>query len=335
MKNSRMVTVAILAWVGLSLFFVSCQDDKSGSGRNHAPDVPSNPHPSNGAINVDADTVYFSWTCEDEDEDVLTHGIVVALDNGWNTLVGFANDLSSPSAYMTGLNYSTTYYWVAWATDGKDTTVSPMWSFTTMAPPTLFSESFEVHTVPGTYWYAADQNSNNGLDYWGDQSMAEGARVYSGSYSAYCADHGDGPGQTYDNNMLAGMQFQNPVNISGYSSVHLSFMMYYDTESGYDYVTLQYWTGSSWVTFDAFTGFAGWTQYSYNLIGFPSQLYLVWVFDSDAAVTDEGAYVDDISLVPNVANSISASRRDVIFTPGAGEVQNHSYQRMERLLSKK
>lgn len=317
----------ITVWVG-------CTDSPTSSNRNHPPDIPSNPFPVNGATGVDPDTVYFSWTCTDDDGDDLTHGIAVATDAGLNNIVGAANSLTSPSAYITGLDYSSTYYWMTWAADDRDTTVGPVWSFTTMA---LFSETFEINTVPGTYWYAADQDAASGLDFWGDQSVAQGARVYAGNYSAYCADNGDGAGQTYDNYMLAGMQFQNAVDISGFSSVQLSFMMYYDTEVDYDYVTLQYWNGASWVTFDAFTGFAGWTQYVYNLIGFPSQLYLVWVFDTDGTITDEGAYVDNILLVPNAANSPAASRpsRTIAFVPGSGTKQDHSYQRVERTLSKK
>lgn len=288
----------ILSTIVLSLYAFGCTNTSSShTDRNHAPNIPSDPSPANGATNVSI-TPTLSWTATDPDDDVLTHGVFVSTNINFTTFV-YDLGLTAPTDYFSSpLSYSTQYYWMVYAEDGQDTTWSPKWSFTTMANPvtTLYSESFESTVVPGTQWYAGDSNATNGLDYWGDQSSASGARVQAGSWSMYCADNSDVVGQVYDNYMNAYAQKVNPILISGYTQVTLSFWIWYNTETTWDYVSFQYWNGSSWVEAvpsGRSTGSSGgWVQKSFSFTG--TNLYIRFVFYSDGSVTNEGVYIDDI-----------------------------------------
>lgn len=288
-----------------ALFLFSCNSDTSFNG-NQAPNVPSNPIPANGATSVSV-TPTLSWTATDPDDDVLSYGVFVSTSSSFTTFV-YDTDLSEPTDYFSNpLGYSTTYYWIVYAEDGRDTTWGPTWSFTTQAAPatTLYTEGFESSVVPGTNWYAGDSNATNGSDYWGDQSSGSGARVHSGSYSMYCADNSDMSGQLYDNYMNAYAQKVTAVNISGYAHAELSFWIWYNTETNYDYVSFQYWNGTNWVEPSSpsgrFSGSSGgWVQATYTFTG--SNLFMRWVFKSDETYAYEGVYVDDIQVIGHTSS---------------------------------
>lgn len=163
-------------------------------------------------------------------------------------------------------------------------------------PVTLFSEGFEVSTVPGSLWSAADANGSSGSDYWGDQSSGSGARVHGGSWSAYCADNASPAGQNYDNNMNSHMTKITGVPVSGYGSVTFSFWKWSYTYNSSDYLSFQYWNGSAWVEAQRWSGSQqSWTQLTYNLTGFTTFQFR-FIFFSNGSLTREGAYIDDILL---------------------------------------
>ncbi len=171
----------------------------------------------------------------------------------------------------------------------------------TNPPVTIFSEGFEVNTVPGGPWTAADQNGTSGSDYWGDQSS--GARIHSGSWSAYCADNSNVAGQVYDHNMNSYMQHSG-VNISGYTGVQISFWIWYRTSNASDYCSFQYYNGSSWVEFTGgrFSGSGSgsqvWSQKTFTVPGVAGTNFRFrWIFFSNNSLRTEGAYIDDIAVV--------------------------------------
>jgi hypothetical protein len=55
------------------------------------------------------------------------------------------------------------------------------------SPTTVWTEDFDVYSFPGTDWTVGDQNSNSGLDFWGETSERNS---HSGDWSTWCAEIG-------------------------------------------------------------------------------------------------------------------------------------------------
>jgi hypothetical protein len=193
-------------------------------------------------------------------------------------------------------------------------------NFTISSAPssvTIFSEGFEINAVPGSIWSAYDNNKNSGRDYWGDQSSSGGARVHSGSWSAYCADNSDAAGQTYDNRMNSYMQHTNGVSISGYTNVQVSFWIWYKTFDSNDYVSFQYYNGSSWVEFTGgrFSGTDGqvWAQKTYSVPSSAGTTFKFrWIFFSNNSNTSEGAYIDDIAVTGTTSGGLAGKPETIL-----------------------
>jgi uncharacterized protein (TIGR02145 family) len=114
--------------VGLS---VRCLKDET-TPTNQPPEPPSNPNPEDGAVNQSIE-IDLSWTCTDPESDPLTYDIYFGTE-------------ATPSQVTTGqtetfyypetLENNTEYFWKIIAHDDQgNTTVGPVWSFTTMAEP--------------------------------------------------------------------------------------------------------------------------------------------------------------------------------------------------------
>lgn len=94
---------------------------------NEAPNLPSNPNPADGAVNVPT-TITLSWQCTDPEGEQLTYDVYFGTD---------ANALSSSYEYSASYNPgklspNTKYYWRVNAWDAKyNKTVGNLWSFTT------------------------------------------------------------------------------------------------------------------------------------------------------------------------------------------------------------
>lgn len=296
----------LMSFILTCVFVLSGCDKTTSSDDNVPPFEPSVPSPADGATDVSI-TPTLSWSGGDPDiGDVVTYTLVLAGSNG-DSLV---TTTTQTSIGLTGLSHSVNYAWGIVAEDlGGATASSDVWTFTT-AP--LYSENFESHVVPGTFWAATDVNSSDGGDYWGDQLSSSGARVHGGIYSAYCADNSDVIGQSYDNEMDSYMRMLSGPNITGYTNVQLSYWMYYDTEADFDFIQLQYWNGASWalVANSTLSGFANWNQYTVPFSG-SGTLLLAWVFFSDETITDEGVYIDDILITGNPPSATEPDNLDL------------------------
>ncbi|MDM7916540.1 MAG: Ser-Thr-rich GPI-anchored membrane family protein, partial [Candidatus Eisenbacteria bacterium] len=103
-------------------------------------------------------------------------------------------------------------------------------------PVTIFADGFETTTVPGSVWSATDGNSLSGLDYWGNEPVTSSGRAHTGSWSAYCNARSNLTNQKYDNYMTADMTLIDPIDLSGYTNVQLSFWLWYKTSNSADYL---------------------------------------------------------------------------------------------------
>lgn len=96
---------------------------------NSAPNTPSYNYPSNGATGVNK-SVTFSWSCSDPDGDNLTYYLYVG-----KTSSSLTKYTTSNRSYTLDLVENQSYQWRVEATDGKETTSGPTWTFTTAAAP--------------------------------------------------------------------------------------------------------------------------------------------------------------------------------------------------------
>ncbi len=141
----------------------------SGEPGNHAPYMPSNPWPPDGAINIPT-TLALSWDGGDPDLDLVTYTVAF----GESDPPPVVNSNVTTTSYNPGaLSAYTLYYWQITATDGLSITVGPVWDFTTAALP------------PGSFGKISPTNAATGVSTsptlsWGASS---GATSYEYCYS--------------------------------------------------------------------------------------------------------------------------------------------------------
>ena len=114
------------------------------------PDMLSTPvlvAPSNGAADQPVDNLMLDWSLV---EDAATYQLQVATDAGFNELVINESGITSTFATVSGLAFSTTYYWRVKAFNGAiESDWSLTWSFTTTGAPPAIQIAWHSHiTTP-------------------------------------------------------------------------------------------------------------------------------------------------------------------------------------------
>jgi len=98
---------------------------------NTAPDMPENPSPENGAIDVPVNTS-LDWYCSDPNWDELGYDVYFGEIPELDISHLVAEDITDASWELENLNNNTTYYWKITASDGEFETESEVWNFTTI-----------------------------------------------------------------------------------------------------------------------------------------------------------------------------------------------------------
>ncbi|HTY09273.1 MAG TPA: Ig-like domain-containing protein [Candidatus Edwardsbacteria bacterium] len=107
------------------------------------------------------------------------------------------------------------------------------------------------------------------------------------------------------------------VGLSGYASATLKFYCWQYTESGYDSLVVEYYSGSSWTKAWSRSGsYQSWSQQSVPIPTTATQLR--FRFKSDVSVQYEGAYVDDIVLTAAAAAADTVKPSCSVTAPAAG-----------------
>ena len=174
---------------------------------------------------------------------------------------------------------------------------------------TIMTDDFEG-PWPGvwTTWVAPGATDA----YWGK----DGYRSYTGSYSAFCAKSGEAgvnPPSNYLNNMYAWMIY-GPFSLEDATAAELNFWFWADTEPDCDWL---HWMASVddyhyyGRSFSRDSG--GWVNESFdltnvdtlgNLCGEP-EVWIAFIFESDASITYQGAFVDEVVLRKYVADGVN------------------------------
>ncbi|MEA3462650.1 MAG: CARDB domain-containing protein, partial [Bacteroidota bacterium] len=146
--------------------------------------------------------------------------------------------------------------------------------------------------------------------YWDDNSY----RSNTGSWSMFCAGMGTAavtPPATYPVDMNT-WAIYGPFDLSDATGAELDFMLWLDSESGYDY--FKYMVSIDAVNFYGFQisgNTDGWSNQNMDLNNVPtigdvtggSSVYVALIFESDYSVNFEGAFVDDLLIQKYVEDS--------------------------------
>ena len=100
-------------------------------GVNAAPDMPDNPSPENGMIDVPVNTS-LSWECSDPEGDELSYDVYFGEIPELDISHLLAEDIMEASWVLENLNINTAYYWKITASDGEFETEGEVWNFTTI-----------------------------------------------------------------------------------------------------------------------------------------------------------------------------------------------------------
>jgi hypothetical protein len=99
--------------------------------KNKPPNIPSNPIPANGSINVNLNLT-LNWTGGDPDNDSVLYDVYFG--NNSNPSI-IETNLSTTTCLVNDLKTNTTYYWKINAYDDVNLTEGPIWIFTTIECP--------------------------------------------------------------------------------------------------------------------------------------------------------------------------------------------------------
>ncbi|MCD4682600.1 MAG: hypothetical protein K8R86_04885 [Bacteroidales bacterium] len=116
-------------------FSVRCIRDQS---INQQPDVPASPDPADGSTGIIINSS-LNWTCSDPENDLLSYDVYFGTTNPPTIINSGQTETSFDPGILT---YNETYYWKIVAHDQFNTTDGPIWSFTTVDPPTNGLEAY-------------------------------------------------------------------------------------------------------------------------------------------------------------------------------------------------
>ena len=144
-----------------------------GTSTNASPLQPSNPTPIDNATNISTSPT-LSWTCTDPEGDPLTYDVYLGTDNPPTTAVSSNQNGSGLS--RSGLTGGQTYYWKIVAKDDhNNSTIGPVWRFTTGSDSCIPFVPWQTHPSNG----ATNQPTNLRLGYNGGTVAPFSCRVYS------------------------------------------------------------------------------------------------------------------------------------------------------------
>jgi hypothetical protein len=146
--------------------------------------------------------------------------------------------------------------------------------------------------------------SDNGSSFsnWTAEGSAATWNITTAQFNSSPSSFTDSPGGSYGNGVDVSMVITNPINISSSPVVSLSFFHRYATEANYDWCMVEVSSdnGETWQPIAEYTGtLSAWTQQTFDITRYAnasSQMKIRFRLVSDAGVTGDGWYVDDIVI---------------------------------------
>lgn len=184
-----------------------------------------------------------------------------------------------------------------------------------------------------TAWILEDLSNDGYERYWGINDLYAQIGSQSVWPAAGGADGLDPRRFWYTDNLNSWIEYE--FDFSSMSDVFVSFGLWYDTEAEFDWIKFCVSTDFEHYSCDYWSGYSdGWTEQSYWLTSYAgySQVWLAWVFQSDASVSAgyEGPFVDEIVVF---GDDLSATPAPTPTPDPAGQlIQNGSFEEADHLL---
>ncbi len=179
-------------------------------GRILGPGPASNPTPINGAVGVSVPGVSLSWT---NPGGTTTNNVYFGTSPG--SLAQIHTGSLITSIPVSGLTYSTQYYWRVDEIDGTGTTTGAVWTFTTTYDPAgvslPYSQAFPLSTFP-PFW----TQTSTLTPIW---ALASSTGAGGSPYEMVAS---------YISGIATTRLILGPINTAGYTSLNLAFKHYYN-----------------------------------------------------------------------------------------------------------
>jgi subtilisin-like proprotein convertase family protein len=175
------------------------------------------------------------------------------------------------------------------------------------------SGPFRCWSVDNPCWTATDLNNVGNERVWQRATY----RPYGGNWAIWPAaggTYGIDPAQgdhDYPNNMNTRLIY-GPFDLSDAVRAKVEFALWLEIEKDYDYLTLE--ISRDGITFDRLFTWSGtgapiWDSESISFDEYvgDDSIWLAWRFYSDASVTYDGPWIDDVQILKQVAGAVTAS----------------------------
>ncbi len=170
------------------------------------------------------------------------------------------------------------------------------------APSSNFEVDIPIHILVGTP-QVVFQDSLTTMDQWitgGNQMWGLSTTTYHSPPSSAT----DSPYGNYNNNVSTYLRLAHPIDLTDATFARLIFYHKYDIEDGWDYGYVQVSTDTTnWQTVATYTGTQTvWQPDTIDLTNFVGDsLWIRFLLVTDVSVTEDGWYVDDVTVERDVA----------------------------------
>lgn len=189
----------------------------------------------------------------------------------------------------------------------------------------LVSTDFEGQ-FPGPWDVFDDDGTTNGEYYWGKRNC----RAYQGTYSGWAIGAGAhgaalSCGSNYPNYARSSMMY-GPFSLEGATAAGLTFKLWLNTESQYDYICRMASIGGDFYGLCTHGSSGGWIDRTLdlsnvptlgNLLGQPQVWVLLWFYSDSSITYPEGGYVDNVVLRRCPQGATCATSNTSALPPGS------------------
>lgn len=248
--------------------------------------------------------------------------VTLATDNAYVQLVDAASTIGTIGPGSTASNAADPFvFTVDPSTPGGHALV-----LTVTIEANGFSMEEDLVWLVGTPVTLFSDNMESGLGKWSESDGRWG--LTTSSYSSPTNSYTDSPSGNYASGVNTWIQLVNSIDLSSAVTADLAFQHRYKTEGNYDFCYVEASTdgGSTWGQVGPkYSGNSGvWGAESLSLADFcgTASFKLRFRFTSDSYITDEGWYVDDVTVLGPAPGNARPTAPTLSSPPDGGSVSS-------------